>query len=414
MSLPVIRIEVAFQTTAAFGEAFILNNPTLGQLNYGGGLSGFEFVDVTSMATIVSFTRGRNRNTEQFNAGTASVSFRDPDRLLDPLNTASPYYPFVLPRQPIKIYANDEQQFSGLITGWDRSYDFTVQGDVVTAQCSDPFTVLANMAMDGFTPGVENTGERINTVLNLPEVSYQGPYYVDFGQSELGAFAVNDGTNVLSYFQNITASEAGWLFMSREGVLTFLDRHTTINPVPTIEFTDAGGGVPYQSLTNQFGDELLFNAIQMQSPAGAVQTATDTDSVGYYQAQTYSKLDLLNSTTSEVQNLADAFLGLHSVPLQRFTGISIQLAALASAHQTDVLAVELVDTVDVTKSFSTGTPSSVTQRVIVSGIAHAITPGSHTVSLTFENIDQQAYLTLADTGASTNPLSQLDYNALAF
>lgn len=406
---PTIRVEVGFQTTPFFGTPFQLNNDPYGKLDTGGGLGGAEFVDVTAKVMSIGITRGRNRNTEEFNAGTASVAFKDPDRQLDPLNTASIYYPFVLPRQPIRIFANDIQIYAGVITDWNLDYGYTVDADVMTAQCSDAFTFLANMTLAAFTPSVENTGERINTVLNRPEIQYQGPYYIDFGQSELGAFAVGQGTNVLSYLHNVTRSEAGWLFIDSEGVLTFLDRHTTINPVPTIDFTDDGTGVMYQALTNQFGDELLYNSVQMQSPAGSVQTASDAMSVSLYQAAQYSKLDLLNSSTEEVQNLANAFLGLHKEPLLRFTGVTIQLGAISDAHQAQVLSAELVDTVDVERTFSTGTPSTVSQRVVVSGISHQITPASHVVTLTFENIDQRAYLTLDHP-----TLGKLDFNRLAF
>ena len=406
---PTIRVEVGFQTTPAFGAPFQLNNDPYGKLDTGGGLGGVQFVDVTAKLMSIGITRGRNRSTEAFNAGDASVAFRDPERELDPLNSASIYYPYVLPRQPIRILANDIPIYTGVITDWNLDYGYTADADVMTAQCSDGFTFLATMTLAAFTPSVESTGERINTVLNRPEIEYQGPYHIDFGQSELGAFAVSQGTNVLRYLQNITASEAGWLFIDSEGVLTFFDRNTTINPVPTIDFTDDGTGVKYQALTNQFGDELLYNSVQMQSPAGGVQTASDANSVGLYQAVQYSKLDLLNSTTSEVQDLANAFLGLHKDPLLRFTGVTIQLGALSDAHQAQVLSAELADTVDVERTFSTGTPSTVSQRVVVSGISHQITPGSHVVTFTFENIDQRACLTLDHP-----TLGKLDFNRLAF
>jgi hypothetical protein len=408
MSLPTIQVRVAFQTTVSFGTPFQLDNPTYGELN-DDTLGGFQWVDVTAKAQAITITRGRNRQTEQFNAGTCSVAFRDPNRELDPLNTASIYYPYVGPRQPIEVYANGIQIFSGVITDWNRDYDYTLEGDVVTAQASDQFTVLANMTMNQWMPAAESSGDRIQTVLELPEIEYQGPYAIDGGQSTLGAYQVNAGTNVLTYLQTVTTSEAGWLFMSANGVLTFLDRHTTLNPTATVEFSDNGTDVPYRTLENQFGDELLYNYIQMQSPAGAVQTAADTDSIALYQAQQYSKLDLLNSTTGEVQDLADAFLGAHKDPLLRFTAIEVQLAALAPAHQEDVLSAELVDVVSVEKSFATGLPSSVTQTVVVSGVSHTISPGSHTMKFTFENIDQRAFLTLDGP-----VLGKLDFNRLAF
>jgi hypothetical protein len=51
----------------------------------------------------------------------------------------------------------------------------------------------------------------------------------------------------------------------------------------------------------------------------------------------------------------------------------------------------------VQKDYSTGTPTSETQTVIVSGIEHRIVPGSHIVSYTFESTDQNQYFTLDDS-----------------
>jgi hypothetical protein len=90
MSAPVIRVEMGFQTTANFGNPFQLNSLTYGKLNTG-TLGGLVMVDVTTMVQSINITRGRNRELEQFNAGTANIVFYDPTRILDPLNSSSPY-----------------------------------------------------------------------------------------------------------------------------------------------------------------------------------------------------------------------------------------------------------------------------------------------------------------------------------
>jgi hypothetical protein len=197
--------------------------------------------------------------------------------------------------------------------------------------------------------------------------------------------------------------------MDHANTLTFVDRSQNINPSAVAAFTEDGTGIAYSSLLNQFGDELLFNSIQMQSPAGNVQIASDAESIARYQASQYSKLDLLNSTTAEVLDLANAFLATHANPVLRFTGVSLQLAAYDVDHQNDVLALDLVDVVTVQKSYDVGSPASVTESLIVSGIQHAITPGSHTVSLTFEHTDSRAYFTL-----DSPTLGVLDTNFLYF
>ena len=197
--------------------------------------------------------------------------------------------------------------------------------------------------------------------------------------------------------------------MSASGALTFMGRADALNPLPVLDFNDDGTGIRYQSLTNAYGDELLFNYIQTQSPAGVVQIASDADSIARYQSQNYSKLDLLNSTIAEVAGLGNYLLGRYKNPQVRFTGIGTQLAALSSSDQNACLGLELTDIVAVGKTFDMGNPSNVTQTLITSGVSHDITPGSHVIRFTFESTDGNAYLTL-----DADPLGKLDLNLLAF
>ena len=405
---PDIQVLVGFETTVGFGNPFQLNSSTYGQLNTG-TLGGVQLVDLTSMVQSISITRGRNRELEQFNAGAAALRFYDPTRILDPLNTASPYYPFVGPRNPVLIFAGGIQIYSGLVGDWNLDYGYTETANVTTASCADAFTVLASQTMDEWTPTAQLSGERIAAVLARPEIRYQGGASIDTGNSTLGAFLVQAGQNVLQYLQNVTASEQGYLFINADGTLVFRGRASALNPTPTIQFTDDGTGIRYQALRNSYGDELLYNYIQTQSPAGAVQTTSDSTSMALYQAQQFSKLDLLNSTTAEVAALGNYLLGRYKNPVLRFTGVETQLAALPASEQAAVLATDLTDIVSVQKSFAAGTPSSVIQTLITSGVSHEIRPGSHVVRFTFESTDANAYFTL-----NSDIFGVLNQNLLAF
>lgn len=405
---PTIQVLVGFETTANFGTPFQLDNATFGKLDTG-TLGGLQYVDLTSMVQSISITRGRNRELEQFNAGTANLRFFDPTRILDPLNTASPYYPFMGPRNPVSVYANGTEIYCGFVGDWDLDYGYTENANVTTASCADAFTVLASQAMNEWTPSAQLSGARVSAVLTRPEVVYQGGTSIDAGSSTLGAYAVAAGQNVLQYLQNVAASEQGYLFVNAEGTLVFRGRASALNPTASIEFTDDGTGVKYQSLRNNYGDELLYNYVQTQSPAGAVQTTSDANSIARYQAQQLSKLDLLNSTTGEVSDLGNYLLGRYKDPVLRFTGIDTQLAALDAAEQDDVLSTDLTNIVSVQKSFAAGTPSTVTQTLITTGIQHEIRPGSHVVRFTFESTDANAYFTL-----DSDIFGVLDTNLLAF
>ena len=410
MTAPTMQVLVGFQTTTAFGTPFLLNDAFFGVLDTAGRgtLGGLQYADLTDIVESVNITRGRNRQLDQFNAGTATVSFNNATRILDPLNTASIYYPFVLPRCPIIILANGIPIYTGLVTDWDLEYDIANQ-DMMYASCSDQFTVLANQALNAVTPAVESSSARINTVLDLPEIVYQGPREVSTGSSTLGAFAIEQDTNCLNYLQQVTTSEQGYLYVASDGTLTFKGRTSVLNPVVDATFTYDGTGIPYQTLLNEYGDELLYNYIVTESPAGAAQTTSDADSINLYQAQQYSVLDLLNSSTIEVGNLGDYLLGKYRNPVLRFNGLSTQLASLTETQQDVCFNLDLTDICTVTKNFVTGTPSDLSQTLIVSGVSHNIVPGSHIVSYTFESTDGNQYLTLDD--AIFGRLAGLAYDA---
>jgi hypothetical protein len=407
MSTPTIQVLVGFQTTTGFGNPFQLDDAVYGVLNTS-TLGGLAFADLTSIVESVNITRGRNRQLDQFNNGTATVTFNNASRVLDPLNTASIYYPYVLPRCPIVITANGIPIYTGLVVDWNLDYNLANQ-DRMYARCADDFTVLANQALNAFTPSAQLSGARVSAVLDRPEINYQGARQIGTGSSNLGAYAVDAETNVLNYLQLVTTSEQGYLYVSADGTLTFKGRTEVLNQPADAVFTTDGTGLPYQTLMNEFGDELLYNYIVTQSPAGGPFDAFDSASQSLYQSQQYALTNLLNSSASEVEALGDYLLGKYKNPVLRFNGLSNQLASLSNAQQNACLNLDLTDVASITKTFATGTPLSVTQTVIVSGVTHSITPGSHIIAYTFESTDGNQYLTLDDTIFGT-----LDNNLLSF
>ena len=410
MTVPTMQVMVGFQSTTGFGTPFLLDNATYGVLNTAGRgtLGGVTMVDLTSLVESVNINRGRSRQLDQFNSGSATIAFNNDSQILNPSNTSSPYYPFVLPRCPVQIIANGIPIYTGLVTDWNLDYDISNQ-DMMYATCSDNFTVLANQAINAVTPSSQATGARINTILNLSEINYQGARSIDTGSSTLGAYAIDQDTNCLNYLQQINTSEQGYLFMSANGTLTFKGRTSVLNPVAGATFNTDGTGLPYQTLINQYGDELLYNYIITQSPAGGVQTTSNATSIALYQAQQYALTNLLNSTTTEVAGLGNYLLGKYQNPVLRFTGLSTQLTALSSANQNIALTLDLTSICTVIKNFVVGTPATETQTLIVSGVSHYILPGSHIISYTFESTDQNQYLTLNNTIFGT-----LDNNLLSF
>jgi hypothetical protein len=417
MTVPVTTVSVGFPTTTGFGNALQLDGLNIARNQLDTGiLGGTAFADLTYLVESVTITRGRNRQLDQFNAGTATVVFNNSSRILDPLNESSPYWqgtPYnttgVLPRSPIIISSNGIPIYTGVVTDWDLSYDIQPNGDRMYAQCSDVFTVLANQALNTVTPARELSSDRVNTVLNYPEINYQGARSIGTGSSYLGAYVISQDTEVLNYLQQVTTSEQGYFYVAANGTLTFKGRSSVLNPVSNATFDTTGSGIPFQSLNNLFGDELLYNYIITQSPAGAVQTTSNATSIAAFQAQQYAVTNLLNDTVTEVAALGNYLLGKYQNPILRFTGISNELSALSTANQNICLTLDLTSIATVVMAYTTGTPATVSQTLIVSGVSHSITPSSHLISYTFESTDGNQYMTLDNTIFGT-----LDTNLLSF
>ena len=406
MSAVDCKIELGLNAFKYTGGNFVLDSSTLGLLGTS-KLSGLGWYDVSQYVQQVQVKRGRSRQLDYFQAGTATVNFNNSERLFDPLNSASIYYPGIEPRCLIRISSRQKSLFTGFINDWDFQYDVANQ-DTAVAYCAEAFTVLANQVLSAFTPTAELTGDRINVILDRSEVKYRGGRDIASGSATVGAYAVEANTVVLNYLRQIERSELGSFFCAAEGTLVFRQKgQLPENEILT--FSDSGSGIPYQTLENQYGDELLYNYIRADSPAGAEQIASDPTSISQYQTSQLVWSDLLNSSTTQVLGIAQVLLGQYKEPKVRFTGFSVQMLGLTDSQKDQVLSTELTDFAYLEKSFDVGAPSTYTQLSVLTGISHQIRPGSHQVIFAVENAQSYVFVILGDSFAG-----QLDYGILDF
>jgi hypothetical protein len=106
--------------------------------------------------------------------------------------------------------------------------------------------------------------------------------------------------------------------------------------------------------------------------------------------------------------MANYLLGIYSDPELRVAELTVELAALDPAQQASVLALDIASVISVTWT-PNGVAPSLTRSCIVEGIAHDITPDSHTVTLSLGDADRRSFLQLDDPIFGT-----LDHNVLAF
>lgn len=354
-----------------------------------------DFADVTDSVTRINVRRGRKDIGDQFAAGTMTFTIQDVDGIFNPFDENSPYYntpealPGLAPLRAVELIRydasnNPEYLYRGKIVNYD--YNFALDGlDSVTVYCSDNFYLLSQTYMNELNVDVETSGQRIETVLDLPEVNYPtgAARNIDAGTVDLGhdaAYTVPAGTNVLAYLSQINeTAEFGRLFVSRSGVLTFTPRVGTTLSAPVVDFHDNNTGTPYDNLGITFEADAVTNRTLVENLGGAIANDENTASQALFFIQTKS---ITNSLLDDTELAAAAAYLLDPYPEARYNSVETVLGALTTVQRDTLVTVDISDTVSIEKTFPTGaTTTTLAQELTVEGIEHEITLNGHRVRL---------------------------------
>jgi hypothetical protein len=384
-------------TTLVFGEqisviaalGFVVREFTLdsSQLNGEDVLDGtLEGVNIAPYVQSLTINRGRSDQFSSFRAGTCTIVLNNNDRRFDPINEDSPYWDSTLgrsgvtPRRRVEISSGSTALFTGRIMDIDIEYDFNLSTCTIIA--ADDFTLIANAYTGSdITPSAELSGSRVAAILDLPEVNYPAlTRSIDTGVSTLGAYQIPANTNAAGYLQRVADAEQGLFFVRADGVLRFTDRVTGSFATPVATFSDAGIDIPYQRLATIYGQEFLYNRVQATTETGTTQTADDSASQTEFGISTLALTDLLLSSDTAAQTLANKLLSLYKNPEYRFDDLQVLASALDSTDRTLVMGLDMGSVITVTRTFPNGTPATVSDDYAIERITHQITPDRHTVT----------------------------------
>jgi hypothetical protein len=354
-----------------------------------------DYANVTESTTQVSIRRGRRDQGDQFVAGTMTFTIFDTDGIFNPFDDTGPYYntPEALPGlAPLRqVYFvrydasnNPEYLFRGRVVNYN--YNFDLFGlDTVTVYCADDFYLLGQTYMDELNVSVQTSGQRITTVLDLPEVDYPTGVArnINAGTVDLGHdadYTVPAGTNVLNYLTQINqTAEFGRLFMSRAGVLNFTPRVGPTLSASVADFHDDGTEIPFDALGITFEADAVTNRVYLENLGGANATANDAASQAAFFLQTNS---ITNSLLDNSELAATATYLLNATPEPRYNSVETVLGALTTAQRDTVAIVDINDTITIEKTFVTGLTTTVlAQELGVEGVEHEITLDGHRVRL---------------------------------
>ena len=364
-----LELDTGFDSTS-----FRLDSATRGVLDTNVlGPSANDFADITEYVTLVTYSRGRRKSDYQFGAGVMTFNMLDQTGILGPYDSTSPYYnpannePGLAPMRSVRLSRDGEYLFTGVVTGY--TYDFALAGpNTVNVQCADEFYKLAQTQLDEYNVTDQTSGQRISSVLALPEVNYTGSTNIATGTVNLGhdaTYTVPQGTNTLAYLQQINQAEQGRLFVSRNGTITFQNRiGNTLSPA-IISFKDDGIGAKYQSVEIEFDADNVVNRAYVSGLNNNEATATDTASINQYFVQGVSITNSLLHEQTAINNLANYLLEPNPAP--RYTSVTASFMALTTTQRNTVATVDIGDTISVHKQIP-GLGSEVSETSSVEGI----------------------------------------------
>lgn len=386
MAVPTPKVEIGFDLTdSPIGPFFRLDDPVAGVLdNTDYRLGGTIFYDVTNRVKGFNISRGKPKRFSNVPAGQAVVEFNNHDRAFDPEYVDSPFYGNIIPRREIRITSGTAIQFTGWIDDWNLAY--TPDGNSLADGIAlDATTILAKQLLSAGTPTQELTGSRINTILDSSDVNWSSTLRnIQSGSVDAGEQVIDEGTNALTYLQNIAQTEAGVLFVDKGGRVAFKNRRQAPTSSTLVTF-DQNSGVPYTAIGIVYGSEQLYNRVTIANVGGGTAVATDNASVGEYGLRELSQTSLLGATDAQSVDLAVYYADLYSQPEYRVESLDINVHDLDAADQEQVLGLEIGSVCKV--QF---TPNNIGDPIVkylqVTKIDQSVTPSFHKSTLSFQEI----------------------------
>jgi hypothetical protein len=399
MPEPAVKVELGANLGQRDTTRFVLNDAVKGKLdNTQFTLGGDRFFDITDRLISASTSRGKNQALDRIDAGQLNIVLDNFDRLFDPLYENGTYYSQLIPGKEIRISCNGYPVIYGFVDDLDIAYE-PGNRSVVSFQAADALSDLTINNLPEVSPTVELSGARVTRILNLPEVAWPtDKRSIDTGNSFMSDTDITEATQAVAYLQLIATSEAGEVFVSKDGKFVFKARNSAPGSIDLI-FTDEGAipgytVIPFAELGVVYGTEQLYNRIVLSNDFPTFPdeaTAEDAESQLLYGPRSYTVNGLLNNDERDLQFLADFLLARFKEPQYRFSNLSVILDVLSTAQQNEVLDLEIGDVVQV-RFTPSGIPPAIEQYVRVIGISHDWQNNEKRINLSLERLDFSLFI----------------------
>lgn len=377
------KIEIGVPPTSRTSPgAWVLGDPTRGKIDSTWTIGpDFEYIDITDSCQSWTVDRTRNREFDVPEAGTASVVIRDDRtdlgtaRLFDPNNTASIFYPNLVARSKVRITCDGVLLYTGDITSLERNHDNYGQTTTVTIQAADVMSRLASTQISWKPEAIHGNQKRIARLLERAG-RFSQPTYIMPGSQFFQNEAKEEGT-ALDLIAAVAFAERGLLYCNPAETIVFLTRAyiSAAATVMTVDDQSTGADFFYSAMTEDNGNELLINDIELDSIVGDAYTVHRQNhaSIQKYGIRSWpgGVIKCPAIPKSARQTLGQDVVDRFGDPVTRFRTITLPTARFVSTKRQTILGVDYGQKIRVKRTpIGSGSPDVVSQLLYVIGVHH--------------------------------------------
>lgn len=328
---------------------------------------------ITDYVKRITVDRGRSAVDGRFSTGKATLLLDNTDGRFTPDNTSGAYSPNVITGVPIRIRATFSMTTYPVFYGSVRAWPPVKEGPnytTVTVPLADGFYTLGLEDLAGESYSAESTDSRIGSVLD--DLGWPaGLRDLDSGVADVQAtdFAQpNTGGDqpALLHLLDVAESEAGVLFMSRDGKVTF-DNRVAQSGVGTPSVTFDGDD--FDKIKLDYSERYFWNMVRISREDGA-QVEVDNRS-GSEPRKVLTKDVMPMANDAEALNVAEWLAAVFGTQKLRVEELHFHTLKRSNAFTADILGLELRDSVTVQHTPTGG--DAIDQDVAIEKIKHRIT-----------------------------------------
>tara|TARA_R100000655_G_scaffold8431_1_gene22024 strand:- start:87 stop:1310 length:1224 start_codon:yes stop_codon:yes gene_type:complete len=395
VDMPTFTTEIRFSAGAS-STGFELGTAILGYSTLG---TAVTWSNVSSDVRNISIARGKQRELDEFSAGSASVTLSNTARTYDPNYAAGAYYGQVKPGRWIRIKATydstDYELYQGVIREWEYGYSFPNEATAIP-RASD-FIEDLNGTDITTTTSAAASGTVVAEILNAANII---PRDLDTGAETFQAVSLASA-NALTALQTADKSEGGGLsavYCNEQNQVVFEDRNSlsTNTRSNTSQATFGTVSLPVDEVDLDYSSDLIKNDVNLTRIGGSVQTKTDADSQSDYGIRSFSLTGLYNNSDANVANIAQSYIDSFKDAELRVRSITIH-PRLNAALMVQALTRKIRDRITISYNPPPGT-ATVTDEMFISGIEHIIMPQDFRTKFTLESVTGRSPYWMLGTG----------------